>query len=81
LIGLPLLDSRIKEACGLFGVFGRPDAVELTYLGIYAQQHRGQESAGICTSDGSELQRHADLGLVTTVFDQESLAKLSGHAR
>ncbi len=80
MIGLPLLDSRIKEACGLFGVFGRPDAVELTYLGIYAQQHRGQESAGICTSDGSELQRHADLGLVTTVFDQESLAKLSGHA-
>jgi len=69
-----------KEACGLFGVFGRADAVELTYLGIYAQQHRGQEAAGICSISDGRIKRHAAQGLVTQVFDQRSLDALKGIA-
>lgn len=61
-------------------MYGRPDASELAFLGIYAQQHRGQESAGICTSDGRILRRHAKLGLTTQVFDGDVLKTLVGHA-
>jgi amidophosphoribosyltransferase len=69
-----------REACGLFGVFGRGDAVGLTYLGIYAQQHRGQEAAGICSISDGHIKRHAALGLVTQVFDQRRLEGLRGTA-
>lgn len=55
-----------------------PDAAELTYLGLYAQQHRGQESAGICTSDGRKIHRVAGLGLVTDAIDQDELRKIKG---
>ncbi|HPF40500.1 MAG TPA: amidophosphoribosyltransferase [Phycisphaerae bacterium] len=75
-----ITDSRIREYCGLFGVYGRADASELAFLGIYAQQHRGQESAGICVSDGRGLRRHARLGLTTQVFDGEVLKSLKGRA-
>ncbi|MBN2560864.1 MAG: amidophosphoribosyltransferase [Phycisphaerae bacterium] len=68
----------VREHCGLFGIFGHPEAVELTYLGIYAQQHRGQESAGICSSRDGHLRRRAALGLVTQVFDRQSLSELRG---
>jgi amidophosphoribosyltransferase len=71
-------EREAKEACGLFGVFGRADAVELTYLGIYAQQHRGQEAAGICSARDGRIRRHAAQGLVTQVFDQRSLGELQG---
>jgi len=77
----------LKHHCGLFGIFGHPDAVQLTYLGLYAQQHRGQESAGICSCQpGGLISRHAKLGLVTDVFDPETLDKLRnpvaiGHVR
>ena len=54
----------IKEFCGLFGVFGHPEAAKLAYLGLYALQHRGEESAGIATSDGDRLYSHKDMGLV-----------------
>ncbi len=74
------VDRRIKEYCGLFGIFGHPEAVELTYLGIYAQQHRGQESAGICSMRGERLYRHAALGLVTQVFNRNLLSELRGDA-
>ena len=67
-----------KEHCGLFGVFGHPEAADLTYLGIYALQHRGQESAGICSARDGYLHRHAALGLVTNVFDQRSIAEIRG---
>ncbi len=73
-------ETEAKEACGLFGVWGRADAVELTYLGIYAQQHRGQESAGMCSASDGRILRHAGVGLVTQVFDKASLAGLKGHA-
>lgn len=73
-------EIEAKEACGLFGVWSREDAVELTYLGIYAQQHRGQESAGMCSVNAGRLLRRAALGLVTQVFDKASLAELHGRA-
>jgi amidophosphoribosyltransferase len=78
--------EQIRHFCGLFGIAGHPDAAQLTYLGLYAQQHRGQESAGICTADGRTLQRRAGLGLVTDAIDQRSLSELVnplaiGHVR
>src|SRR5215470_1178447 len=53
--------DKLKEECGIFGVIGHPEAARLTYLGLYALQHRGQESAGIVSSDGERL--HADRGM------------------
>ncbi|MFO0838905.1 MAG: amidophosphoribosyltransferase [Phycisphaerae bacterium] len=75
-----------RHYCGLFGVANHADAAELTYLGLYAQQHRGQEAAGICTSDGRSVKRHAAMGLVTDAFSPASLEALRnplaiGHVR
>ena len=61
------------------GVYGHPEAANLVYLGLYAQQHRGQEGAGIVSSDGALLLSHRGLGLVADVFDQEILDRLVGH--
>lgn len=72
-------DDKPKEECGLFGIYGPGmDVARLTYYGLYALQHRGQESAGIAVSDGSHIDVHKDMGLVSEVFSGESLAKLSG---
>ena len=69
-----------KDACGVFGVYAPGEAVaNLTYLGLYALQHRGQESAGIAVSDGSTITVVKDMGLVTQVFDERHLAPLEGH--
>ena len=57
-----------KEKCGLFGVWGTPDAAQVCYQGIFAQNHRGQESAGIVVSDGTNLNGHTGMGLVSQVF-------------
>jgi amidophosphoribosyltransferase len=70
----------------LFGIFGHPEAAYLAQLGLYAQQHRGQESAGICTTDGERLSRHAAMGLVSDVFDRRRIEELRdpvaiGHVR
>jgi amidophosphoribosyltransferase len=72
-------DGKPREACGVFGVYapGHPVA-HLAYLGIYALQHRGQESAGIATSDGDHLTVVKDMGLVSNVFDDRTLAALDG---
>jgi len=70
----------VRHHCGLFGVFGHDDAVFLTHLGLYALQHRGQESAGIVSTNGEELLRHAGLGLVNQVFDKASLERIRGRA-
>ncbi|MCK6455216.1 MAG: amidophosphoribosyltransferase [Phycisphaerae bacterium] len=75
-----------REFCGLFGVWGDPDAAMHTYQGLYALQHRGQESAGMCVSDRRTLRRYAATGLVTEVFKPGVLAELSapaaiGHVR
>ena len=68
-----------KHYCGVFGIYGHPNAAELTYYGLYALQHRGQESAGIVTSDGEQFRVHRDMGLVSQVFDAEILHGLTGH--
>lgn len=65
--------------CGLFGIFGHPDSVKLTYLGLFALQHRGQESAGIVTSSGKAMEGHRGMGLVVDVFTKERLESLSGN--
>ncbi len=79
-------ESSIRHHCGLFGVFGHEDAVFLTHLGLYALQHRGQESAGIVSTDGTGLARLAGMGLVNEVFDRERLERIRnpvaiGHVR
>ncbi len=80
------MSDNVGHYCGLFGVYGHPDAVELTYLALYAQQHRGEEAAGICSSDGSQIVRYTGSGLVTDVFDKRKLEQLRnphaiGHVR
>ena len=71
-------DSSIRHHCGLFGIWDHDEAVPLTHLGLYAQQHRGQESAGIVSTNGEYLLRHAGLGLVNEVFDRKSLEQIRG---
>ena len=64
--------------CGIIGVSGIPDAARLAYLGLYALQHRGQESAGIAVSDGQIIRCHKEMGLVSQVFDEQDLSRLQG---
>jgi amidophosphoribosyltransferase len=71
-------DDRFHDRCGLFGIFGHPEAAHLTYLGLYAQQHRGQESAGIVSSDGERLRIEKGMGLVNDIFTDDRLALLPG---
>jgi amidophosphoribosyltransferase len=68
-----------KHYCGVFGVYGHPNAAELTYYGLYALQHRGQESAGIVTSDGRQFHEHKGMGLVSQIFRGSILHDLAGH--
>lgn len=67
-----------REKCGVFGVWGRSDAAHLAYSGLYAQQHRGQESAGIAVTDGRKLRADTGMGLVSEIFSADRLAKLGG---
>lgn len=67
-----------KHYCGVFGIYGHPNAAELTYYGLYALQHRGQESAGIVTCDGDEFLEHKGMGLVPQIFQNDVLKQLSG---
>ncbi|MBW2063552.1 MAG: amidophosphoribosyltransferase [Deltaproteobacteria bacterium] len=71
--------DRPKEACGIFAVYNHADAAKLTYFGLYALQHRGQESAGIVVSDGKVVDEHKAMGLVPDIFDEEILNRLKGH--
>jgi len=68
-----------KHYCGVFGIFGHPNAAELTYYGLYALQHRGQESAGIVTSDGRNFRAHRGMGLVPQIFNGDILHQLVGN--
>jgi amidophosphoribosyltransferase len=70
--------DKFREECGVFGIFGHPEAANLTYLGLYALQHRGQESAGIAASDGVQIRHRKAMGYVNEAFDAESLATLPG---
>lgn len=72
--------DRPREACGIFGIYaaGR-DVARLTFFGLYALQHRGQESAGIATCDGKSAYIHKEMGLVSQVFNEDNLNPLKGH--
>lgn len=73
------ISDRPKDECGVCGIIGHSDAARLTYFGLYALQHRGQESAGIVSSDGSKIYEHKAMGLVPEVFTENQLNSLSGH--
>lgn len=73
-----LEQEKFRDECGVFGIYGHAEAARLTYLGLYALQHRGQESCGIVSSDGAELRSARAMGLVSDVFDQPTLDSLPG---
>ena len=74
-----MLDEMVHDNCGVFGIFGHRRAAELTYLGLYALQHRGQESAGMVTSNNGAFNLHKGMGQVSEVFSEpETIAKLVG---
>ena len=70
--------DKFREECGVFGIFGHPEAANLTYLGLYALQHRGQESAGIAASDGAQVRISKSMGHVADAFSEKTLEKLPG---
>ncbi|WP_433945465.1 amidophosphoribosyltransferase [Paenibacillus sp. SN-8-1] len=70
--------DKLKEECGVFGVFGHPDAASMSYYGLHALQHRGEESAGLCVTNGGDFNYHRGMGLVKEVFDKDRLASLIG---
>jgi amidophosphoribosyltransferase len=72
--------DKFREACGIIGIFGHPEAANIAYLGLYALQHRGQESAGIVTSDGCSLSIEKGMGLVAEVFSEQRLGRLQGRS-
>jgi len=72
--------DKFHEECGVFGIYGHADAANLTYLGLYALQHRGQESAGIVSSDGKKLYSEKSMGLVADIFTEDRIKKLPGNA-
>ena len=65
--------DKFQDECGVFGIFGHPEAANLTYLGLYALQHRGQESCGIVAGDGKNLRAYRNMGLVSDVFKRDSI--------
>ncbi|HVA72712.1 MAG TPA: amidophosphoribosyltransferase [Candidatus Limnocylindrales bacterium] len=71
-------DDHFHDECGVFGVFGNEEAAKLTYLGLYALQHRGQESAGIAATDGAQLRVEKGMGLVQELFTPDVIARLPG---
>jgi amidophosphoribosyltransferase len=71
--------DKFREECGVFGIYGHAEAAKLAYLGLYALQHRGQESAGIATADGVRVRAVRDMGYVNDIFDGETLATLPGY--
>jgi amidophosphoribosyltransferase len=76
--GLNTMFDKFKDECGVFGIFGHPEAANMTYLGLYALQHRGQESAGIAASDAQQIRISREMGYVADIFDGETLSKLPG---
>lgn len=78
--GVVVDEDKPRDACGVFAVYGHPNAAELTYYGLYALQHRGQESAGIVSTAGSESEfySHRGMGLVSQIFDEGILKQLKG---
>lgn len=77
-MGPEIKTDRFNDECGVFGIYGHPESANITYLGLYALQHRGQESAGIVSSDGARLHFHKGMGIVADVFSGEELQRLPG---
>ena len=73
----PMFD-KLHEECGVVALYGHPEAAKLAYLGLYALQHRGQESAGICTSDGEQIHSVRSMGHVADIFTTEVIDQLPG---
>ena len=73
-----MFDDKLHEECGVFAIFGHPEAANLAYLGLHALQHRGQESAGISSSDGRDIYTHKAMGYVADIFTPSALAELPG---
>ena len=71
--------DKLREHCGVMAVYNNPDAARLTYWGLYALQHRGQESGGIASADGEDVHDYKGMGLVSEIFTDEVLQKLPGH--
>src|SRR4249920_4015709 len=72
------IPDKFKDECGVFGIFGHPEAANMTYLGLYALQHRGQESAGIAASDGTQVRTSRAMGYVADTIDNATLSALPG---
>ena len=76
---LPMFSpDRFHEECAVFGIYGHKEASNLTYLGLYALQHRGQEASGIVSSDGEHFHMAKGMGLVADIFSSPELSRLSG---
>src|SRR5438874_9348826 len=73
------MSDQFHDECGVFGIFGHPEAANMTYLGLYALQHRGQESAGIAATDGEQVRLSRAMGYVADTFDSATLAQLPGN--
>ncbi len=74
-----LIESdKLREECGVVAIYGHPEASKLAYLSLYALQHRGQESAGIAASNGEQVQMHKAMGLVSDIFNADTLARIPG---
>jgi amidophosphoribosyltransferase len=71
--------DKFHEECAVMGVYGHPEAANMVYLGLYALQHRGQESSGIVSSDGKGLTSHRAMGLVADVFKEDVIKRLEGN--
>ena len=71
--------DKFKDECGVFGIYGHAEASKLTYLGLYALQHRGQESAGIASADGKRVRLVRQMGYVNEIFNESTLATLTGN--
>jgi amidophosphoribosyltransferase len=72
------MDDKLHEECGVMAIYGHPEAAKLAYLGLHALQHRGQESAGIASSDGEKIYLYKSMGLVADIFNEETLKRVPG---
>lgn len=77
--GEAIFSDKLHEECGVVAVYGHNEASKMSYLGLHALQHRGQESAGICSADGTTVHSFKSMGLVADIFDEVSLKKVPGH--
>ena len=76
---LPMITpDKFHDECAVFGIYGHKDAANLTYLGLYALQHRGQEASGIVSSDGTQFYVHKGKGLVADIYNPKALDQLTG---